>query len=133
DMVCGSRVHGRRDNLLRRVSSRIANRVRNWLSDETISDAGCTYRIFRRECLERIKLYKGMHRFLPTLFRIEGYRVCEIRVTHHPRHAGVSKYGVWNRVFKATADLLAVRWMKKRHIHYEIEVERSCDLADTGR
>ena len=121
DMVCGSRVHNRRDNFIRRISSRIANRVRNWVSDEDISDAGCTYRIFRRDRMDRIKFYRGMHRFLPTLFRIEGHRVCEVPVTHHPRVAGRSKYGVWNRVFAATADLLAVRWMKKRHIRYEIE------------
>jgi dolichol-phosphate mannosyltransferase len=123
DMVTGTRVktRARGDNILRRISSRIANRVRNWLSDETISDAGCTYRIFRRECLGRIKFYKGMHRFLPTLFRMEGYKVTEAGVNNNPRHAGVSKYGVWNRVFKATADLLAVRWMKKRHIRYEVE------------
>ena len=125
DMVTGTRVktraHG--DHIIRRISSRVANRVRNWLSDEQISDAGCTYRIFRRECLQRIKFYKGMHRFLPTLFRMEGFKVTEAEVKHNPRHAGVSKYGVWNRVFKATADLLAVRWMKKRHIRYEIENE----------
>ncbi len=125
DMVCGSRVHNRRDNLLRRVSSRVANRVRNLVSNEDIRDAGCTYRIFRRDRVDRIKFYRGMHRFLPTLFRIEGYRVCEVPVTHHPRHAGRSKYGVWNRVFAASADLLAVRWMKKRHVQYEIAEEAS--------
>ncbi|MBI3469362.1 MAG: glycosyltransferase family 2 protein, partial [Planctomycetes bacterium] len=97
DMVTGTRVKTRAqgDNIIRRISSCIANGVRNWLSDETISDAGCTYRIFRRECLQRIKFYKGMHRFLPTLFRMEGYRVTEAEVKNNPRHAGVSKYGVW--------------------------------------
>lgn len=122
DMVAGTRVKSRADgdNWLRRTSSKIANRVRNGLSNETISDAGCTYRIFRRECIDRIKFYKGMHRFLPTLFRIEGFRVTECDVKNNPRHAGVSKYGVWNRVFRALADLLAVRWMKKRHIGYRI-------------
>lgn len=125
DMVTGTRVKTRADgdHIIRRISSRIANRVRNWLSDEQISDAGCTYRIFRRECLQRIKFYKGMHRVLPTLFRMEGYKVTEANVKNNPRHAGVSKYGVWNRVFKATVDLLAVRWMKKRHIQYEIECD----------
>jgi len=121
DMACGTRVHSRKDNWLRRISSRIANRVRNRLSDETISDSGCTFRAFRRECFDSIKLYEGMHRFLPTLFKIEGYSVCEVPVRHHLRAAGKSKYGVWNRVFKAFADLLAVRWMKKRHLNYRIK------------
>lgn len=121
DMACGTRVKDRQDNWLRRISSRIANRVRNKLSDENISDSGCTYRAFRRKCFDDIKLYKGMHRFLPTLFKIEGYTVCEVPVRHHPRFAGKSKYGVWNRVFKAFADLLAVRWMKKRRLNYKIK------------
>jgi glycosyltransferase involved in cell wall biosynthesis len=121
DMACGSRVKSRKDTWLRRISSRIANGVRNWLSEEDISDSGCTLRAFKRECLESIKLYRGMHRFLPTLFRIEGYSVCEVPVRHHPRHAGTSKYGVWNRVFRAFADLLAVRWMKKRRLNYTVK------------
>ena len=120
DVACGTRVKVRKDSWLRRISSRIANYVRNKLSDEDISDSGCTFRAFRRECFNNIKLYTGMHRFLPTLFRIEGFTICEVPVRHHDRFAGKSKYGVWNRVFKAFADLLAVRWMKKRHLNYRI-------------
>jgi hypothetical protein len=129
DMVTGTRVKSRArgDNIVRRISSRIANRVRNWISDEQISDSGCAYRIFRRDCLERIKFYHGMHRFLPTLFRLEGFRVVEVDVKTNPRHAGESKYGIWNRVFKATVDLLAVRWMKKRHIRYDIDAEHGAE------
>jgi len=120
DMACGTRVKVRKDNWLRRISSRIANCVRNKLSDENISDSGCTFRAFRRECFKNIKLYEGMHRFLPTLFKIEGFTVCEVPVRHHDRFAGKSKYGVWNRVFKSFIDLLAVRWMKKRRLGYKI-------------
>jgi glycosyltransferase involved in cell wall biosynthesis len=132
DMVTGTRVKSRSrgDNIIRRISSRIANRVRNWISDDQISDSGCCFRIFRRDCLDRIKFYKGMHRFLPTLFRMEGFRVAEVDVKTNPRHAGVSKYGIWNRVFKATIDLLAVRWMKSRHIGYEIDAEHGASDAD---
>ena len=121
DMACGTRVNARKDNWLRRISSRIANHVRNKLSDENISDSGCTFRAFRRECADSIKLYTGMHRFMPTLFKIEGFTVCEVQVRHHDRFAGKSKYGVWNRVFKSFVDLLAVRWMKKRHLGYRIK------------
>jgi glycosyltransferase involved in cell wall biosynthesis len=125
DCVCGSRVAARAagDSWLRRVSSRIANAVRNRLSGETISDAGCCFRAFRRECIANVKFFRGAHRFLPTLIRMEGYRVTEVAIAHHPRRAGRSHYGVWNRLFKSSADLLAVRWMKQRMIRYRIAEE----------
>ena len=122
DCVCGTRVEtrGKGDNFVRIASSRIANWVRNKLSGEKISDAGCTYRAFKRECVENVKFFKGMHRFLPTLFKIEGFTVTEIAVTNNPRFAGQSHYGVWNRLFASFYDLLAVRWMKKRMFRYQV-------------
>jgi dolichol-phosphate mannosyltransferase len=125
DCVCGTRVatRGEGDNFIRVASSRIANWVRNKLSDENITDAGCTYRAFRRECMDKIKLYRGLHRFIPTLLKMEGYKVIEIPVTNNPRLHGQSKYGVWNRLFKSFRDLLAIRWMKSRLLGYQIETE----------
>ena len=122
DCVCGTRVatRGQGDNFIRILSSRIANWVRNRLSDENVSDAGCTYRAFRRECIDNIKFFRGAHRFLPTLIKMEGFTVTEIPVTNNPRFAGKSHYGVWNRLFKSFGDLLAVRWMKERMLRYEI-------------
>jgi glycosyltransferase involved in cell wall biosynthesis len=122
DCVCGTRVkaRGEGDHFIRVASSRIANSVRNQLSGEQIADAGCTYRAFKRECIENLKFFRGMHRFLPTLFKIEGHSVTEIEVTNHPRFAGKSNYGVWNRLFASFYDLLAVRWMKKRMFKYQI-------------
>lgn len=122
DCVCGTRVEtrGEGDNFIRIASSRIANWVRNKLSGEKISDAGCTYRAFKRECIGNLKFFKGMHRFLPTLFKIEGHTVTEIQVANNPRFTGRSNYGVWNRLFASFYDLLAVRWMKKRMFRYEI-------------
>jgi len=122
DCVCGTRVAARSqgDNFIRIASSHVANWVRNKLSGETISDAGCCYRAFKRECIENLKFFKGMHRFLPTLFRMEGFTVTEIPVRHNPRTAGETHYGVWNRLFASFYDLLAVRWMKRRMFHYEI-------------
>ncbi len=122
DMACGWRAN-RRDPWIRRVSSRVANAVRNRLSDEQIRDTGCSLKVYKRECLERIKLYDGMHRFLPTLFRIEGFEVVEVEVGHYPRRRGVSKYNIRNRLVRSFIDLLAVRWMKKRRIHYRIREE----------
>jgi glycosyltransferase involved in cell wall biosynthesis len=122
DCVCGTRVkaRGEGDNFVRVASSRIANWVRNKLSGEQIADAGCTYRAFKRECIENLKFFKGMHRFLPTLFKIEGHTVTEIEVTNNPRFAGRSHYGVWNRLFASFYDLLAVRWMKRRMFRFQI-------------
>jgi glycosyltransferase involved in cell wall biosynthesis len=122
DCVCGTRVatRGQGDNFVRIASSRIANWVRNKLSGEKISDAGCTYRAFKRECIENLKFFKGMHRFLPTLFKIEGFTVTEISVSNNPRFAGQSHYGVWNRLFASFYDLLAVRWMKKRMFRFHV-------------
>jgi hypothetical protein len=116
DCVCGTRVESRSrgDNFIRVASSRIANWVRNKLSDENISDAGCTFRAFRRECVNKLKLYRGLHRFIPTLLKMEGFSVTEIPVSNNPRLHGESKYGVWNRLFKSFHDLLAIRWMKSR-------------------
>jgi dolichol-phosphate mannosyltransferase len=122
DCVCGSRVEarGKGDSFVRVISSRIANWVRNKLSGETISDAGCCYRAFKRECIENLKFFKGMHRFMPTLFKIEGFTVTEVQVRTNPRLAGKSNYGIGNRLFASFYDLIAVRWMKKRMFHYQI-------------
>jgi dolichol-phosphate mannosyltransferase len=122
DCACGSRVEarGQGDSFVRVASSRIANWVRNKLSGESISDAGCCYRAFKRECIENLKFFKGMHRFLPTLFKIEGFTVTEVQVRTNPRVAGKSNYGIGNRLFASFYDLLAVCWMKKRMFRYKI-------------
>jgi glycosyltransferase involved in cell wall biosynthesis len=108
------------DAWARRLSSRVANRIRNAISDETIHDSGCTFRAFRRECLRDLTLYRGFHRFIPTLLRMRGFRVVEVPVRNRPRRFGRSKYGIMNRAFVAFADLLVVRWMKSRLLRYEI-------------
>jgi dolichol-phosphate mannosyltransferase len=122
DCVCGSRVEarGKGDGFIRVASSRIANGIRNKLSGETITDAGCCYRAFKRECIADIKFFNGGHRFLPTLIKMEGFSVIEVPISHHPRAAGQAHYGVWNRLFKSFYDLLAVRWMKKRFLRFKV-------------
>ncbi len=120
DCVCGIRAK-RQDTWLRRISSRIGNGTRNWLTRESIRDVGCSLRVFRRELLDGLKMYQGMHRFLPTLLRLEGARIAEIPVRHHPRTRGQAKYGVWNRLFRGLRDIFAVRWMQSRHLRYRIQ------------
>lgn len=122
DVVCGWR-HQRNDPWIKLFSSRIANGVRNWLSEETITDTGCSLKAFHRKDLLNLKLYNGMHRFLPTLLKMEGCRVTEVKVNHFPRQYGESKYGIGNRLFKGLYDLIAVRWMKKRQLRYKQDVE----------
>ena len=118
DMVTGWR-RDRQDTRFRKVQTRIANRIRNWISDETIQDSASSLKLYKRHCLEGIQLFTGAHRFFPTLVKMRGYSVREEPVKHSPRHAGTAKYGFRNRAFRAFVDLLAVRWMKKRYIRYE--------------
>ena len=115
DVVCGVRT-ARQDDWVRRLSSRIANGVRNRLTHESVTDVGCTLRACRAEHLRRIPVWKGMHRFLPTLLRMEGARVREVPVRHRARRYGQAKYGIGNRLWRGLADLLAVRWMQSRRI-----------------
>ena len=119
DVVCGWR-HKRNDPWIKKISSKVANSVRNSLSDESIADTGCSLKAFRRECFKDIKLYNGMHRFFPTLMKMEGFSVTQVKVGHYPRIHGHSKYNIRNRLFASFKDLLAIRWMKKRQLNYDI-------------
>jgi glycosyltransferase involved in cell wall biosynthesis len=122
DMIIGVRVN-RHDTWSRKMQSRIGNGVRNWLTNDQITDTGCSLKLVRREAIDRLKLYTGMHRFLPTLVRMQGYRVSEMPVNHRARQFGVSKYGAMNRAFRGLADCLAVRWMGKRMLTYRVKEE----------
>lgn len=118
DAVVGWR-HERNDPPVKKLSSRIANLVRNAVIHDGIHDTGCSLKVFRREYIRRIKMFKGMHRFLPALLKMEGARVIEVKVRHHPRRYGEAKYHLANRLFGPFFDLLAVRWMKKRIVVVE--------------
>jgi glycosyltransferase involved in cell wall biosynthesis len=119
DVVNGVRSE-RHDAWLRLVSSRVANAVRNRMTQESVTDVGCSLRAMRAEVLRRVTLRRGMHRFLPTLLRLEGARVVEVPVSHRPRRHGASKYGIRDRLFTGIVDLLAVRWMQARALHYRV-------------
>jgi len=120
DMVIGVRVN-RADTWSRKVQSRIGNGVRNWITGDRITDTGCSLKLVRREAIDRVALYTGMHRFLPTLVRMRGYKVIEMPVNHRPRRFGVSKYGAMNRAMRGLVDCLAVRWMSKRMLDYRVK------------
>lgn len=116
DAVCGVR-RRREDSWIKRVSSHLANGFRNAALHDNIHDSGCTFRAFRRATIETDLLpFKGLHRFLPAIWKLHGFRVGEVDVNHRPRFKGRSKYGVWNRLGVGIHDILAIRWYRRRHI-----------------
>jgi len=118
DMAIGWRKE-RDDSFVKRASSKIANRYRNWRTRESVHDTGCGLKVFRRAILDRIKLYNGMHRFLPTLARMEGFTITEVVVPHRRRASGRSHYGIWNRVWKGLADVRTIRWMWRNRLTWK--------------
>jgi glycosyltransferase involved in cell wall biosynthesis len=131
DVVSGVRAR-RQDSWVRKMSSRIANGVRNKVTHESVTDVGCTLRACRTEFLRRIPVFNGMHRFLPTLLRMEGARVTEVPVNHRPRLHGQPKYNIRNRLFRALADLYGVRWMQTRWIDRGLSEEIDVWTANTS-
>ncbi len=119
DMVIGVRVN-RADTWSRRMQSKIGNGVRNLITGDRITDTGCSLKLVTKEAVDRVRLFTGMHRFLPTLVRYAGYKVVEMPVNHRPRQFGQSKYGAMNRAFRGLADCFAVRWMGKRMLNYDV-------------
>lgn len=120
DMVNGVRAE-RRDDLVRKLSSRLANGFRNWLTHEHVRDVGCSLRAFRREAVRNLLVFRGLHRFLPTLARMNGHdRIVEVPVHHRPRVRGRTKYGINNRLWVGLADAFAVRWMQARLVNPQV-------------
>ena len=123
DMITGWRKE-RQDTPFRRWQSRQANRIRNWITQETVNDSASSLKIYRARAVKGLKLFRGAHRYFPTLVKMRGYTVYETPVKHSHRFAGTAKYGFGNRAFVGIADLFGVRWMKKRHLQYEADEVR---------
>ena len=122
DLVCGYRAR-RKDTLLKRLTSRIANFVRSRFTKDYVRDTGCTLKAMRRDCVSALLPFKGMHRFIPALVKGAGYRLVEIPVNHRPRRFGQSKYGLGNRALRATIDMFGVRWLLSRRFNYKIRTD----------
>ncbi len=118
DAVCGIR-RKRKDNVLRKIPSKIGNFLRNLLFKDNIKDMGCTYRAIKRDVLKDLPFFNGMHRFIPTLLKLQGYKVVECEVRHRKRIYGKSKYGIWNRMFVYLFDCIGILWWKKRALPKE--------------
>ena len=115
DFVSGMRLN-RQDNFVRRASSQIARQARKAILKADVRDTGCALRVFKRTALEGIFPFNGLHRFLPILVHGNGAKILELPVNHRPRVAGVSKYGVWNRLGRGIYDLVALAWYQKRRL-----------------
>jgi dolichol-phosphate mannosyltransferase len=115
DFVCGVRMK-RRDNWLRRISTKVARVARRRVLKVDFRDTGCAFRAFRREALRGVFPFNGLHRFLPVLVHANGAQTKEISINHRPRVAGVSKYGLWNRLWRGIYDLIAIAWYLKRRL-----------------
>lgn len=115
DFACGARVN-RQDTFVRRASSSVARAARRFMLGVDFADTGCALRAFKRSSLDGLFPFNGLHRFLPVLVHGGGAKVREIPVNHRPRVAGVSKYGVWNRLGRGVADLFALAWYQRRRL-----------------
>lgn len=119
DFVNGKRKK-RQDSFIKKISSTIGNTIRNFITNDTIEDTGCPMKLFKQEIIGSFFLFKGMHRFLPTLAKINHYKVIEVPVTHRKRKYGISKYGILNRGLVGLMDAFMIGWIKKRSVHYHI-------------
>lgn len=108
DIVCGWR-HKRQDKLIsRRIPSVVANWIIGKITGIPIKDNGCSLKAYRGKIIKSVPLYSDMHRFIPAMTSLAGTSVAEIKVNHHPRRFGVSKYGI-TRIYKVMIDLLVIK------------------------
>ncbi len=119
DAVVGVR-RKRQDTWTRRMSSRIGNGVRNWVTGDKVTDAACGIKTIRREFFLCAPHFVGMHRFMATLVRYQGGKVVERDVNHRPRAAGVAKYGIGNRALRGLRDCFAVSWLRTRILRHKV-------------
>lgn len=114
DVVSGWR-HRRKDSLMKKFFSRGANLLRKVLVQDGIHDSGCSLKAYRHECFRDVDLFGEMHRFMPALLAGDGFRVTEVKVSHHPRLHGKTKYN-WKRAIKGFVDMLFI-WFWRRYSH----------------
>jgi dolichol-phosphate mannosyltransferase len=120
ELVIGWRT-SRNDSALRKLSSRVANRVRGGLLGDRTPDTGCGLKVFSRERFLGLPFFDHLHRFLPALFLRAGAQVLSVPVRHRARSAGTSKYGVHNRLWVGIVDLFGVMWLNRRMTRPETE------------
>jgi dolichol-phosphate mannosyltransferase len=120
DGVFGIRAN-RHDSWVKKMSSRVANGIRNFFLQDGVTDTGCTLKLFKTEKLQSLPFFKGMHRFFPFLYRLKDYKFITVDVNHRFRQYGKAKYHLYNRLIGPTIDLLAAYWMLKKRIKYGVK------------
>jgi dolichol-phosphate mannosyltransferase len=127
-LVAGQRV-GRKATGFKKLQSRIANGVRSAVLRDGTRDTGCGLKAFRRDLFLALPYFDGLHRFLPALVRREGYEIGYVDVVDRPRRAGISNYGMWDRLWIGILDLLGVWWLirRRRRVPDVLEVKRHAD------
>ncbi len=124
-LVCGYRAE-RKDTFSRRHASLLANQIRRLFLRDGVRDTGCSLKMMRRECVDHLVPFNGMHRYIPALLLQAGYDFSEISVNHRKRIAGTSKYTNWERALRGLYDLAGVSWLLKRKVRWttqEVEVQ----------
>ncbi|MDO8529605.1 MAG: glycosyltransferase family 2 protein [bacterium] len=111
DVISGWRWR-RKDSLAKRLSSRMANLLRKFLVEDHIHDSGCSLKAYKRECFNDVDLFGEMHRFIPAILQLDGYKVGEVKVNHFPRIHGKTKYN-WRRAMKGLVDMVAIWFWRK--------------------
>ena len=119
DLVTGHRVN-RKDNFLKKISTKIANSIRRSFTHDGMDDTGCPLKVIKSDYAKRIPMFKGLHRFLPAMILLQNGKIKQVPVQHFPRIAGKAKYGILNRLLGPLTDCIAYLWMKKKYINYDI-------------
>jgi len=131
-LVAGHRTN-RRDDWIKRISSKVANRVRSALLDDATPDTGCGLKVIRRDAFVSLPYFDHMHRFLPALVRAQGGECVSVPVNHRPRGAGQSHYGLNNRLWVGIVDMVGVMWLRRRSRLPAAIVERIAPVTDSTR
>lgn len=124
DLVSGMRMN-RSDHLIKKITSKLANMIRKWFTNDGVDDTGCPLKVIKTEFAKQIPMFRGLHRFLPAMILLQDGKVKQVPIAHYPRLNGESKFGISNRLFGPLADCFAYLWMKKKYIKYNVNHQNS--------
>ncbi|MFD2966807.1 glycosyltransferase family 2 protein [Sphingobacterium bambusae] len=124
DLVTGVR-RLRKDSFSKKISSKLANKIRRFFTHDGMDDTGCPLKIIRTDYAKRIPMFSGLHRFLPAMILLQKGKIKQVTVKHFPRMAGQSKFTLWNRLLGPLQDCFAYLWMKRKYINYRIAEDGS--------
>lgn len=119
DLVNGIRLN-RKDPFIKNISSKIANSIRKAFTHDGMDDTGCPLKVMKTDYAKRIPFFNGLHRFLPAMVLLQNGKIKQVPVQHFPRRAGITKFGLWNRILGPLIDCFVFLWMKKKYIQYEV-------------